>query len=94
MTLQELWPSKNIGRQGGDEQGVQLIGVGHKINHAQPDATHATAASLIQRLRPADWSPEDVISSYFIHHSLLLGSMSSGSILPGAGIVMKEAAVA
>ena len=45
---------------GGDEHGVQLIGVGHKIKHEQLDATCASAASFIQRLRPQGWTQGDI----------------------------------
>ena len=45
---------------GGDEQGVQLIGVGHKVAHGQVDATLAPASSFIGRVRPHGWTLEDL----------------------------------
>ena len=44
----------------GDEQGVQLIGVGHRAPHAQLDATLAPAASFIGRVRPRGWTTENL----------------------------------
>ena len=45
---------------GGDEEGVQLIGVGHKIAHRELQANLAKAASFIRRLQPDGWDPADL----------------------------------